>query len=85
MPDDPSGHVAEATCFYTYLVFLWMQASRSVSERVAAGTVAIAVVAAVSISRLRLGAHYPTDVIAGIVLGYAALAVLIVAERRSAA
>lgn len=81
----PSGHVAQAAASFGILVYLWMSNTRSALERVFAVLVWIALVGAVALARLRMGAHWPTDVIAGAVIGLAWLAVSIAALRRAEA
>jgi undecaprenyl-diphosphatase len=65
----PSGHVAQAVFVYGLLAYLWIRASPSPGERLAAGGAVILMVAAVALGRLRLGAHWPSDIAAGLVVG----------------
>lgn len=65
----PSGHVTQATAVYGTLAALWIVAARRLSERLLSLLLVIVIVAAVSIARLRLGVHWPTDVVAGLILG----------------
>jgi membrane-associated phospholipid phosphatase len=81
----PSGHVAQAAATYGILVYLWMTNTRSGLERVFAALCWIGAVACVAMARMRLGAHWPTDVLAGAALGAAWLAVCILALRRAEA
>lgn len=73
----PSGHVALALSVYGILVYLWLRASKSWAERVFAVVVLVALVALTGIARVRLGTHWPTDVIAGFVIGVAWLAAVL--------
>jgi membrane-associated phospholipid phosphatase len=81
----PSGHVVQAVVAFGILAHLWASTTRSRGEALLAWSIAAAGVAAVVIARLRLGAHWPTDIAAGGVLGAAWLAVLVVALRRAEA
>jgi undecaprenyl-diphosphatase len=81
----PSGHVVQAVVAFGILAYLWASTTRSRGEALLAYVIAIAGVAAVVIARLRLGAHWPTDILAGAILGAAWLAVLVVALRRAEA
>jgi membrane-associated phospholipid phosphatase len=65
----PSGHVILTMTTFGLLAWLWMRATASVVERVVAGLVLLLLVFAVGIARLRLGAHWPSDVIAGGIVG----------------
>jgi membrane-associated phospholipid phosphatase len=73
----PSGHTAAAVCFYGSIaaIVLWHSRNRWIS------VVAIAVCAAVPLliagSRVYRGMHYPTDVLAGMLLGAVWLTVVI--------
>lgn len=81
----PSGHVVQAVVAFGVLAHLWASSTGSRAESLLAWLIAAAGVAAVVIARLRLGAHWPTDLVAGAVLGAAWLAVLIAALRRAEA
>jgi membrane-associated phospholipid phosphatase len=73
----PSGHTMGATCLAFALGFLlWRCAARPGLK--ALGTVALVVgVAAIALSRLILGVHYPTDVLGSLLLGTAWMSGLI--------
>lgn len=67
----PSGHAVSSTLFYGTLCALVLQRVRSPAWRVAAVAGAVAMVLLVSFSRVYLGAHYLSDVVAGIAVGTA--------------
>jgi undecaprenyl-diphosphatase len=73
----PSGHVVLTLSVYGILAYLWIRASRSWLERVAAVVLLTALVALTGAARVPLGTHWPSDVIAGIVIGVAWLAVVL--------
>jgi phosphatidylinositol-3-phosphatase len=73
----PSGHATDAVATYGALAFLLAHASRHRPCRVAALATAAGLVALVGLSRLYLGVHWLTDVVAGIGLGAAWAASLI--------
>ena len=79
----PSGHTSQTLLVYGLLTYFWAAESRSRVEQVLAWVLLAALVTLVGVSRLRIGAHWPTDIIAGAAVGAAWLAVLIVALRRS--
>ena len=65
----PSGHATQASAFWLSLVLV-LRATRvtPVALRVA-GVLATALVLGVAWSRVYLGVHYPSDVVAGVILG----------------
>ncbi|MGY1914030.1 phosphatase PAP2 family protein [Blastococcus sp. SYSU DS0973] len=66
----PSGHVAAAVALYGALAALVVTLARG-RWRWAALAVPVLVAPAVGLSRIYVAAHYPTDVLAGLVLGTA--------------
>jgi membrane-associated phospholipid phosphatase len=78
----PSGHVAQTVAVYGLLVRLWCAASRSRAERVLAWALLAVLVTAIALARLRIGAHWPSDLVAGAVVGAAWLGALLIALGR---
>jgi membrane-associated phospholipid phosphatase len=65
----PSGHATQASAFWLSLV-LALRATRVTSfARRVAGVFAATLVLGVAWSRVYLGVHYPSDVVAGVILG----------------
>lgn len=65
----PSGHAAGATVWWGFVLVLWWACERGAAARVAGAVVAVALVLLTALSRVYLGAHYPSDVLAGIAEG----------------
>lgn len=65
----PSGHAATSMAVYATLAFLLIRAADRGHVRVAVGVVGGLIVLAVGLSRVFLGVHYPTDVLAGWLTG----------------
>ncbi|PSN18992.1 phosphatidic acid phosphatase [filamentous cyanobacterium CCP5] len=81
----PSGHTVVVLTVYGLLAYLWFQASQSLSERLLIGGLACFWIGMIVISRLELGAHWPSDVVAGLIIGGLWLTTLIVTLRRTTA
>ena len=79
----PSGHVALMLAVYGLLAYLWARESRSAAERVVAILLLAALLLVTGWARLRLGTHWPSDVLAGYAIGAAWLAAVILALRRA--
>ena len=77
----PSGHIVQLVAVYGLLFWFWVRASRSVAEQGIAWLLLIILVVATAAARLRVGAHWPSDLVAGAVIGLALLVALVVAER----
>ncbi len=77
----PSGHAALCVAVYGFLAYLWIRSSRSVAEKAVAIALTTVLIMLVSLARVRLGAHWPSDIIAGAALGMAWLTVVIIAYR----
>ncbi len=69
----PSGHVAATVVLYGGIALLVTMATRALPARILVWLLAAVVVVAVGAARVYAGEHHPTDVLAGLVLGVAAL------------
>ena len=76
----PSGHVAATAALYGGIAILVTVATSRPLLRLSAWTVAVGLTVCVALSRIYRGEHHPTDTIAGLCLGLAALgtAVLVI-------
>ena len=79
----PSGHSLASTVIYGLLAYTL--ARRWPAHTMLVGTIAAFVVAAIAFSRLYLGVHWPSDVVAGVAIGYLCLTATILYARRSSA
>jgi undecaprenyl-diphosphatase len=61
----PSGHALFSACFYGALAWILAARTGNVGARAAIWTAALVLIAAIGLSRIYLGYHYPTDVIGG--------------------
>ena len=64
----PSGHATRAAAFFIFLLWVIWDSLSPMWRRVATGVVALLILA-IGFSRLYLGVHYPSDVIAGYLIG----------------
>ncbi|WP_207857978.1 phosphatase PAP2 family protein [Lucifera butyrica] len=61
----PSGHAMVSLCFYGMLAFLLARNAQTWPWRYFVGVITMLLVVAIGISRIYLGVHYPSDVVAG--------------------
>ena len=79
----PSGHALASTVVYGLVAYT--VARRWPGHTVLIGAIAAVVVAAIAWSRLYLGVHWPSDVVAGVAIGYLCVIATIAIARRSSA
>jgi undecaprenyl-diphosphatase len=79
----PSGHTAAAVCFYGSIAAIILWHSRYRWIKVAAVVVCATVPVLIAGSRVYRGMHYPTDVLAGMLLGAIWLTVVIFYDVRT--
>ena len=87
----PSGHAMSATVCYGTVAYLVMRLQKRHWSRVLTGITAFILIVGICTTRLYLGVHYPSDVIAGMIIGLAWAgfcmatleASLVLARRRS--
>ena len=77
----PSGHVTGATLIYGFLAAMVITGPQPWSRKLTAVLVALALVALVALSRMVLGAHYLSDVLAAFAQGAAWLTLCVVGTR----
>lgn len=65
----PSGHSLIAMVVYGLLGYFLMHLFRNVGVRLAVRALTVLVVVAIGVSRVYVGVHYPTDVLAGWIAG----------------
>lgn len=79
----PSGHVVVVVTMYGLIFHLWYRSSRSFLERLFVITFTTVWIGLIALSRLALGAHWPSDVIMGLLVGSMWLTTIIVALERA--
>jgi undecaprenyl-diphosphatase len=77
----PSGHSLFSLCFYGTLAGLINARVRSLWLRIVVWVIAALLVLAIGLSRIYLGVHYPSDVIAGYLTALMWVSSLVVADR----
>jgi undecaprenyl-diphosphatase len=65
----PSGHVFVGVCFYLSLSFVIIDSLNNSGNKIIGWSVPVIIITMISLSRMYLRAHYPADVIGGIVIG----------------
>ena len=77
----PSGHALLSFCFFGVVASLISARLRNVTARVAVLIVAAVLIALIGFSRIYLGVHYPTDVIAGYIAAFIWVTAVTAADR----
>ncbi len=81
----PSGHAAGATVWWGFMLAWWLARHRGPAQRAAGAALAMAMVLLTALSRVYLGVHHLSDVLAAMAEGAAWLALcsLALARRQS--
>lgn len=79
----PSGHVVVVVTMYGLIFHLWYRSSRSWLERLFVIAFTTVWIGLIALSRLALGAHWPSDVIMGLFVGSIWLITVITALERA--
>jgi undecaprenyl-diphosphatase len=67
----PSGHATSAAIVYVTVAYLAARLQQSHGTRILTMMLAVVIVLLISVSRVYLGVHYPSDVLAGVTFGLA--------------
>ena len=65
----PSGHTMVATIFYGFIIYLINKSNYQKKTKIIINTLLIVLIILIGISRIYLGVHYATDVIASYLIG----------------
>jgi membrane-associated phospholipid phosphatase len=65
----PSGHSMGSVIFYGFIIYLIVRSSLSAAAKWSLSTLGVILFLLIGISRIYLGAHFPTDVLAGQMAG----------------
>jgi len=76
----PSGHSTVSAALYGTLAYLLIRGLRSEASKALIGTVAALLIFAIGLSRVYLGVHYPSDVLAGWAAGIFWMLLVVAAE-----
>lgn len=79
----PSGHAANVVATWGFFAYLWASRSGSWAERLLAFTLLALLLVIVALSRVRMGTHWPSDLIAGAAIGVAWLVTVCIADHRA--
>jgi membrane-associated phospholipid phosphatase len=72
----PSGHTSKSFAAYGFLALLWILASRNLLERGVAVLLFAFIAVVTPAGRMMIGVHWPSDVLAGWILGMTWVAIL---------
>ncbi len=78
----PSGHSMVSIVFYGFLIYICYKLIKQKSVKIICITLLSLVILLIAFSRLYLGVHYPTDVLAGLTSGYIFLGLYIIIFKK---
>jgi len=74
----PSGHSMGSMLFYGFLVYLLFRSKQRMQRKIGLGILLCIIILLIGISRIYLGVHYPSDVLAGFIAGFIWLSICII-------
>ncbi len=77
----PSGHAMNSFIFYAVISYFTFHFTRSIKVTFLVGVVSAILVSLIGVSRVYLGVHYPSDVIAGFAAGLLWFVLVLLIER----
>lgn len=77
----PSGHTMNSFIFYGMLAFFIFRFTRNKKVSILVSLICILLIVLIGVSRVYLGVHYPSDVLAGMVAGFWWLVTVILVEK----
>jgi len=77
----PSGHALMSFCFYSSMAALISRRSKSRTVRITVWALASVLILAIGVSRIYLGVHYPSDVVAGYAAAFIWIVFIVVVDR----
>ena len=79
----PSGHTAKSTAVYGLLIAEWFRASHNIIEKTLAVLLFLVIAIGTPFGRVRMGVHWPTDVMGGWLIASVWLGFLLLALSRA--
>src|SRR5262249_7167438 len=67
----PSGHAMSSVVVYGTVAYLAARLQREARSRIMTFVLAATIILSISVSRVYLGVHYPSDILAGLLIGLA--------------
>jgi undecaprenyl-diphosphatase len=77
----PSGHALMSFCFYSSMAALISARSNRRTVRIVVWAMAALLITAVGVSRIYLGVHYPSDVVAGYAAAFIWVMFIVIVDR----
>ena len=74
----PSGHATSAIVFYGLMIYFIFKLTKNLSLKLLSSFFCILIILLIGVSRIYLGVHYPTDVLAGYSFGFFYLLVTLI-------